>query len=48
MYALAGGDGLWAANGSDIYNTNTGQVGIGTTTPGYPLHVIGDATNYAI
>jgi hypothetical protein len=25
--------GLWDLNGSDIYNNNTGNVGIGTTTP---------------
>ncbi|UCE60654.1 MAG: hypothetical protein JSU63_02665, partial [Phycisphaerales bacterium] len=40
-YALNSADGgLWAANGSDIYNTNSGEVGIGTTSPSYPLHVV--------
>ncbi len=29
----------WTTVGTDIYNTNTGNVGIGTTTPGYLLHV---------
>ncbi len=30
----------WAASGNDINNTNTGNVGIGTTTPGYRLDVV--------
>jgi hypothetical protein len=30
------------ANGNDIYNTNTGNVGIGIVNPVYKLHVIGD------
>ena len=34
-----GGGGYWAANGNDIYNTNSANVGIGTTTPGAPLAV---------
>ncbi len=29
----------WATTGNDIYNTNTGNVGIGTTTPGSRLEV---------
>ncbi len=29
----------WAANGASIYNTNNGFVGIGTSTPGGPLHI---------
>jgi hypothetical protein len=35
------GSGLWAASGSNIYNTNSGNVGIGTTAPSYKLHVQG-------
>lgn len=27
------GSGLWLANGNDIYNSNSGNVGIGTTSP---------------
>ncbi len=44
LYALSGpgSGGFWAANGDDIYNTNSGQVGIGTTSPLYPLHVVSD------
>lgn len=33
-----GGSTVWTQNGSDIYY-NTGDVGIGTSIPGYPLHV---------
>ncbi|MBU0616798.1 MAG: hypothetical protein KKI02_03700, partial [Planctomycetes bacterium] len=35
LYALdgPGSAGFWAANGGDIYNTNSGFVGIGTTSP---------------
>jgi hypothetical protein len=37
---VSGGDGgVWAANGSGIYNTNTGNVGIGTNSPTYDLHI---------
>jgi hypothetical protein len=28
-----GGGGFWAADGDNIYNTNSGDVGIGTTSP---------------
>jgi hypothetical protein len=38
----AGGGGYWAASGNNIYNTNTGNVGIGTTTPVQKLHVEGN------
>jgi hypothetical protein len=33
------GAGYWTANGNDIYNTNTGRVGIGTNSPTYKLDV---------
>jgi len=33
-------DVFWSANGSDIYNDNTGNVGIGMTTPNAPLDVL--------
>ena len=32
----------WSAAGSDIYNNNAGNVGIGTTTPLGKLHIAGD------
>jgi len=41
LYALSGpgSAGFWAANGDDIYNTNTGRVGVGLTDPVFNLHV---------
>ena len=35
----AGGNNVWTQNGTNIYNNNTGNVGIGTTSPGYDLHI---------
>jgi hypothetical protein len=37
--------GCWAVIGNNIYSPNTGSVGIGTSTPDYPLtvHALGDA-----
>jgi hypothetical protein len=40
------GTNYWAPNGSDIYNTNTGNVGIGTTTPINKLQ-IGDPPGFS-
>ena len=37
-----GGGGYWALSGSNIYNTNSGNVGIGTTGPGQKLDVSGN------
>ncbi|HVF56824.1 MAG TPA: hypothetical protein VM934_11780 [Pyrinomonadaceae bacterium] len=34
----------WVTNGTNINNTNTRNVGIGTTTPASKLHVVGDIT----
>lgn len=34
-----GGSSQWAASGSNIYNTNSGNVGIGTTGPGTQLTI---------
>ena len=41
LYALdgPGSSGFWSANGNHIYNTNSGNVGIGTTSPAGKLHV---------
>ena len=42
---LVSGGGSWVVNGTSIYNTNTGSVGIHTTTPdaSYSLDVAGSA-----
>jgi hypothetical protein len=40
---ITGSGGGWIENGNDIYNSNSGNVGIGTDSPGYPLTVDGDA-----
>lgn len=45
LFALGGpgsGGGFWAALGDNIYNTNTGRVGIGTTDPQAMLHLEGN------
>eukprot|EP01041_Mallomonas_annulata_P000225 gene225-410_t len=36
---ISGGSSQWTTAGSNIYNNNTGKVGIGTTTPAAKLHV---------
>lgn len=38
---------VWTQNGSDIYNNNTGRVGIGTSKPTFPLHVSGSNATVA-
>lgn len=35
----SGGSGYWSSNGSNIYNTNAGDIGIGTSSPGTSLHI---------
>ena len=35
------GAGLWLASGNNIYNSNSGNVGIGVTSPTAPLDVFG-------
>jgi len=42
------GAGVWTADGNDIYNTNTGNVGIGTTTPRASLEVTNTGSSHAI
>ncbi|NQY30161.1 MAG: tail fiber domain-containing protein [Flavobacteriaceae bacterium] len=36
----AGDDGDWITSGTNIYSANTGNVGVGTTTPIEKLHVV--------
>ena len=36
------GNDFWVANGNDIYNINSGNVGIGTDSPDSLLHIKGD------
>ncbi len=38
----SGGDNDWTESGNDIYNANSGNVGIGTTTPEQPFHIDGN------
>ncbi len=47
LYAETSSDNNWTATGNDIYNSNSGNVGIGTTAPNYLLHLksSGDAVN---
>lgn len=40
--------GQWATSGSNIYNTNAGNVGVGTSTPGYLLHVAKNMTSPSV
>ena len=47
---IYGGDSDWSTSGNDIFNSNSGNVGIGTDGPQRPLHVsgvgqFGDSTN---
>jgi len=43
--APAGGPGFWSASGSNIFNNNTGNVGIGASAPGAKLHVSSTTVN---
>ncbi len=38
----AGGDNNWTISGNDMYNNNPGFVGIGTSTPGQELDLVGN------
>jgi len=43
LYALngPGSGGFWAGSGNDVYNTNSGNIGVGTSSPLEKLHVAG-------
>ena len=43
-----GGSSLWTAAGNDIYNSNTGNVGVGTLTPQLKLEVVGTSGTAAM
>src|SRR6266478_7072441 len=38
----------WTTNGTNISNTNSGNVGIGTATPNYTLGVSSGSAQYAV
>ncbi len=40
--------GVWSKSGNDIYNNNTGKVGIGTSSPQAPLHIHSTSTTSKI
>jgi hypothetical protein len=40
--SILAGASQWTTSGSNIYNTNTGNVGVGNTSPGKKLDVTGD------
>ncbi len=40
-YALSSGDNQWTKSGNNIFNNNTGNIGIGTSTPAAKLHITG-------
>lgn len=44
-YALNSGGGVWTTNGNNISNTNSGNVGIGTSSPVSELHVRSNSGN---
>lgn len=44
--ALPSGGGFWSASGSDIYNNNSGKVGIGTASPSNMLTLQGSQSGF--
>ncbi len=48
LVTSAVGNSKWTQNGTDIYNNNTGKVGIGTNVPGDKLTVLSPPNSYGI
>jgi trimeric autotransporter adhesin len=44
---ISGGSSQWTTAGTNIYNNNTGKVGIGTATPAAKLHVADSSVVFA-
>lgn len=44
-YAIHAGNTYWEKSGNNIYSNNSGNVGIGTTSPNNKLHVAGEITS---
>jgi hypothetical protein len=44
---LPASNSVWTASGIDIYNINSGNVGVGTTTPANKLHILHGASGFA-
>ena len=44
--AGSGGGSQWTATGNNIYNNNSGNIGIGVTSPGAKLEVVGQDANF--
>lgn len=47
-WANFGSDIDWALTGTDMYNANTGNIGIGTSTPTNLLHIEGTSTSATV
>lgn len=39
---LGGGDGFWSPSGTNIFNNNGGNVGVGTSNPSESFHLVGN------
>ena len=48
MELITGGAGYWSGNGANIYNNNTGNVGIGISTPASKLNVLTPSNSHGI